>query len=107
MATGTKKATPKKTAAKKSPPKKAPSTEFTIFAPDAQEICVVGDFVDWNVGQHKMKKLKTGLWKKKLPLKPGRYEYRFVIDGNWHTDPENISRQPNPFGSENSILIVS
>ena len=92
---------------KKATVKKTPSTEFTLFAPDANEIYVVGDFADWNTDKYRMRKLQTGLWKKKVPLKPGRYEYRFVIDGNWHTDPENISRQPNPFGSENSVLIVS
>ncbi len=101
------KATRRKNAVKKTPTAKTPSTEFTLFAPEANEIYVVGDFTGWDVGKYRMRKFKTGLWKKKLPLKPGRYEYRFVIDGEWHTDPENISRQPNPFGSENSVLIVS
>ncbi|MBU0480252.1 MAG: glycogen-binding domain-containing protein [Proteobacteria bacterium] len=101
-----KKASPK-TAAKKSVAKSTPSTEFAVFAPDAREIFLVGDFVDWNIGKHKMKKSKTGHWTKKVQLKPGRYEYLFVIDGNWQCDPENNNRQANPFGSENSVLVVS
>lgn len=98
------KKTTKKSAGQKSA---SPLTEFTFFAPEANEIYVVGDFTDWDTAKCPMRKLKSGIWKKKMKLKPGRYEYRFVVDGSWQSDPENISREPNPYGSENSILIVS
>jgi len=85
----------------------SPLTEFSLYAPDANEIYVVGDFVDWETNRTPMRKLKSGIWKKRMKLAAGRYEYRFIVDGNWQSDPENISRQPNPYGSENSILIVT
>jgi hypothetical protein len=43
-------------------------------------------------------------WGKDLVLPPGIYEYRFVVDGEWVTDPKAAEAVPNPFGSSNSIL---
>jgi 1,4-alpha-glucan branching enzyme len=85
----------------------APSIEFRLFAPEAQEVCLAGDFSDWQPEDCRMRRFKDGTWKKMLKLKPGRYEYRFVVDGQWWTDPENPQRQYNPFGQENSVLTVA
>ena len=46
-----------------------------------------------------------GKWVKQLSLTPGRYEYRFVVDGDWVSDP-NAEQTPNPHGGCNSVLIV-
>lgn len=83
-----------------------PSTEFVLTAPEAQEVYLVGDFNDWNGEGYKMRRFKGGVFKKKVPLKTGQYEYRFVVDGDWWTDPANPNRQPNAFGSENSVIEV-
>ena len=40
-----------------------------------------------------------GQWKVDLHLKPGRYEYRFVVDGNWTDDPFGGTFVANPFGA--------
>ncbi|MDA8163676.1 MAG: isoamylase early set domain-containing protein [Desulfobacteraceae bacterium] len=85
----------------------AASTEFTVYAPEAREVQLVGDFNDWNGADYKMRRFKDGTWKKKVKLQPGRYEYRFVVDGDWWTDPENPDRQPNAYGSENSVATIS
>jgi 1,4-alpha-glucan branching enzyme len=89
-----------------SPAKKNGSTEFALFAPDAKEVFVVGEFDKWNSEKNRMRRFKTGVWKKKIPLKPGRYEYRFVVDGDWWCDPECAERLHNPFGTENSVVTV-
>jgi hypothetical protein len=34
----------------------------------------------------------------------GRHEYRFVVDGQWMSDPKAARAQPNAFGSTNSVL---
>ncbi len=85
----------------------APSIEFRLFAPEAHEVCLAGDFSAWQPEECRMRRFKDGTWKKMLKLKPGRYEYRFVVDGQWWTDPENPQRQDNPFGQQNSVLLVS
>jgi 1,4-alpha-glucan branching enzyme len=84
----------------------ATAIEFRLFAPEAQEVCLAGDFSNWQPEKCLMRRFKDGTWKMKLKLTPGRYEYRFVVDGQWWTDPENPQRQENPFGQENSVLLV-
>ncbi len=53
-----------------------------------------------------MRKFKDGKYVKMLKLKPGRYEYQFIVDGQWRTDPANPNRQSNSFGSENSVIEI-
>jgi hypothetical protein len=54
-----------------------------------------------------MKKDENGVWKKIVMLTPGRYEYKFLVDGQWRTDPENDQVCFNRFGTRNNIFIVS
>jgi hypothetical protein len=37
---------------------------------------------------------------------PGRYEYRFVIDGKWENDPFCEGCFMNEFGTMNCVMIV-
>ncbi|MBW2644735.1 MAG: isoamylase early set domain-containing protein [Deltaproteobacteria bacterium] len=96
-----------KTATKKSAakPKKASSLviEFKLQAPDANTVCLAGDFNGWLVDKDKLAKGKDGVWRKRVTLSHGKYEYQFVVDGNWWTDPENPNRAWNSFGTENSV----
>jgi hypothetical protein len=50
--------------------------------------------------------LGDGKWAKELTLPDGRYEYRFVVDGAWVSDPNAREAAPNPFGTANSVLRV-
>ncbi len=86
--------------------KKIVSTEFVFYAPDAEKVSVAGDFNDWDPEKHPMRKFKSGICKKKIKLKPGSYEYLFVVDGKWCPDPENSNRRVNPFGTENSVIVI-
>lgn len=93
-----KKPTPKK------PRKKR--VQFAIEAPEAKHIAVTGSFCDWNEG-YSLKKDKKGTWKTSIWLPPGRYEYRFFVDGQWRSDPAVRERVANPYGGENDVLVVS
>jgi 1,4-alpha-glucan branching enzyme len=86
--------------------KKLLSTEFVIMAPEAQKVFLTGDFNNWNPSEFSMRKFKNGGCKKKVKLKPGRYEYQFIVEGNWLTDPENLECCATPFGTENSVINV-
>jgi len=77
--------------------------DFTLLAPDAQSVSLAGDFNDWDVNSHLLKKDSSGKWKVKIELSPGRYEYRFLVDGEWKNDPNCASFITNPFGEENCI----
>ncbi|TBV83403.1 MAG: glycoside hydrolase family 13 [Desulfobulbaceae bacterium] len=80
--------------------------QFSLMAPEAAEVYLVGDFNDWQHDKDKMRKLKSGLHKKDMMLKPGRYEYRFIVDGHWWTDPTNEQRCRNAYGEDNSVLEI-
>jgi 1,4-alpha-glucan branching enzyme len=54
-----------------------------------------------------MKKDKKGIWKATLALEPGRYEYRFIVDGNWENDPSCSSCVDNEFGGRNCVRVVA
>src|SRR5215510_4470534 len=77
---------------------------FTVEALGAQRVQLVGDFNGWSVEGSDMDK-DGRLWRKVLNLPPGRYLYRFVVDGNWQRDPLNAAVEPCP-GGYNSILVL-
>ena len=79
---------------------------FKLNAPDAQCVSLAGNFNSWDPEMHPLKKSSAGLWKKMVSLSPGRYEYRFIVDGEWHDDPDCTTRSPNSFGSNNCVLIL-
>ncbi len=53
-----------------------------------------------------MKQDTDGLWNAVVDIRPGEYEYRFIVDGVWMRDPNNRDYIRNEFGQENSLLIV-
>lgn len=80
---------------------------FAYRAPEAQSVSVAGDFTGWQEAPLGMKKDKTGVWKVAVSLPPGRYEYRLLVDSQWRDDPECPTRQPNQFGGQNCVCIVT
>lgn len=72
----------------------------------AQAVFIAGTFNDWNPITTPMIALGEGRWVKELTLPPGRYEYRFVVDGEWFSDPAASEQAPNPHGSSNSVIVV-
>lgn len=78
---------------------------FTFHSPDARYVYVVGDFNNWALDDNsRLEHSKNGGWQKSLTLKPGKYRYKFVIDGRWVHDPDNPYHEDNTFGSVDSIL---
>ena len=80
--------------------------EFVISAPNANWVGVAGDFNSWNPAGLTAKKDNKGIWRASASVPTGTYEYKFVIDGNWISDPRCSRRSVNSFGSENSVLVV-
>jgi 1,4-alpha-glucan branching enzyme len=70
---------------------------FSLVAPEANEVELVGSFNNWD-REHgvKLKRNSNGVWHTKLDLTPGRHLYKFIIDGAWCADPANENRSaPN------------
>jgi 1,4-alpha-glucan branching enzyme len=80
--------------------------ELQYEAPRAVTVFVAGDFNHWRAGDLRLRQDERGVWRVPLCLAPGRYEYRFIVDGEWHEDPRASTRVPNEFGSSNSVLEV-
>ena len=79
---------------------------FEFPAPEAREVCLAGDFNNWDINANPMKMDKKGVWKATLPLVPGRYEYRYIADGRWDNNPTCSCCFTNQFGSKNCVRIV-
>jgi hypothetical protein len=85
-------------------PKQKP-VEFVLNAPQASSVVIAGTFNQWDPQKTPLQRDGDG-WKARIPLKPGRYEYRFVVDGQWITDPNCKETVRNDYGSTNSVLVV-
>jgi len=81
--------------------------EFVLEKPGARFVALAGSFNNWDPQISPMSRdLEGEVWKVRIPLKPGRYEYRFVVDGQWLSDPNAEESVRNEFGSRNSVIIV-
>ena len=80
---------------------------FAFSAPDALSVQLVGDFTQWQERPINLHKGMDGVWRTTVDLAPGTHHYRFLVDGQWHDDPECILRTPNPYGSENMMRQVA
>jgi 1,4-alpha-glucan branching enzyme len=79
---------------------------FKLDASSASEVYVAGEFNKWSPTANPMEKGADGIWRATLDIPPGKYEYRFVVDGTWMEDPENPDTVPNPYGGLNSVITV-
>jgi chromosome partitioning protein len=84
--------------------------EEVVFAAkfdNARKVLIAGDFNGWLPISTPMHTNGTpGTWHTTLPLPPGRYRYRFVVDGKWVTDPNNQYVEANQFGELNNVVEV-
>jgi len=79
---------------------------FELDAPFAGQVSLAGEFNDWSPDADPMEKGEDGIWRATIELDPGRYEYKFVVDGTWMEDPENPEMVPDPYGGSNSVITV-
>ena len=80
---------------------------FILECTGAEHVYVCGDFNDWHPACLRMiGSEEAGLWEKRLTLSPGRYEYKFVVDGKWLHDPDARENVRNVYGSLNSVVEV-
>ncbi|TXH22295.1 MAG: hypothetical protein E6Q99_09150 [Elusimicrobia bacterium] len=80
------------------------TVSFRLLAPAAQAVFVGGSFNDFNAAQYPLARGDDGVWSADVPLNPGRYAYKFKVDGEWLLDPTNPERTPAP--KESSVLEV-
>lgn len=93
------------------PPARAMEVEivnvsFTLVRPGARQVSLCGEFNGWSPEAGPMTRHEDGLWEALVALRPGRYEYKFLVDGEWLADPVVRQTVPNGYGSVNSVIEV-
>ena len=80
---------------------------FQLAAPGARSVALVGDFNDWARDAIVLKPAETpGVWTASVPLKPGRHEYAFIVDGKrWVPDPY-ANTHTDEYDVKSSVLNV-
>lgn len=89
----------------KSPVVEGNQVTFNYFGPTAKEVKVAGDMTSpvWGDGAKLLTyNEKTGFWSITMELKDGTYQYKFIVDGKWITDPRSTA-----FEGDNSGLYVN
>jgi len=72
---------------------------------DAKKVIVTGSFNNWDRQSYRMA-WQDGKWILPLCLQPGKYTYKFIVDGNWIIDPFNKLYGQNETGTNNSVLWI-
>jgi chromosome partitioning protein len=80
---------------------------FSLEAPAQAVVQLAGNFNNW-VPEPLQFADSHGrqVWHKTVSLKPGSYEYKYVVDGRWLLDPHNSRAIHDPYGGLNSVLNV-
>jgi 1,4-alpha-glucan branching enzyme len=81
-------------------------TTFTYADSTAKTVFIAGEFNQWSATANSMQKDPSGLWTADIPLKAGKYQYKFVVDGVWKTDPSNPDAADDSYGGRNSVKSV-
>ena len=81
---------------------------FSYYDPIAQNVQLVGDFSNWEPVEDIMAQEEgNNIWKGTFLLDPGKYQYKFVVDGEWKLDPNNPEVATGNLGANNSLVRVS
>lgn len=81
--------------------------QFRLAAPAGSVVFVAGTFNGWDLRANPLKEsAQGGSFSATVPLLPGRYEYKFVVNGDWRVDPNGAEMVSNGLGSKNSVITI-
>jgi hypothetical protein len=87
------------------PSSTADGVAFT-WSEGGSSVNLAGDFNSWSPDADPMAKQADGSFRLVKPLEPGRYAYKFVVDGQWKPDPKAAESVDDGFGGKNSLIVV-
>jgi 1,4-alpha-glucan branching enzyme len=88
-----------------SAPGKTPTT-FSYTDVNARSVSIAGEFNQWSATANPLQKDQQGLWTATISLKPGKYAYKFVVDGTWKADPLSPDGADDGFSGKNAVKTV-
>ena len=78
-----------------------------VWKGEGNSVNVAGEFNAWSTSADALQKQPDGSWLLAKKLAPGRFGYKFVIDGgNWKPDPGAAEGVDDGFGGKNSLVVV-
>ena len=78
------------------------TTRFALRTTDRPSaVAVAGDFSAWQ--PLPMKKQRDGLFVRHVATPTDGFQYKFIVDGRWMTDPDKSHFAPDPYGGVNSV----
>lgn len=81
------------------------SVFFEYLCSESDAVSVAGTFNEWDTTANPMALVSPGLWRAEIPLKPGRYRFKYFVDGaEWALDDEASVEESD--GIVDSVLIV-
>jgi 1,4-alpha-glucan branching enzyme len=97
---------------KRAPPQARKKVRLSCCTPTAGAVQVAGTFNGWE--PLSMAKGPGGEWHAEIELGPGRYEYKFLVDGHWCCEPgePDVFRETtgcvcNEHGTMNRVIEVT
>jgi chromosome partitioning protein len=89
---------------------KSPVASEIVFKLEASRdaaVQIAGDFNGWIPEPlHFSESQGKQLWHIAIPLQPGSYEYKYLIDGEWLSDPDNDRTVEDRYGGMNSVVTL-
>lgn len=70
---------------------------------NANSVKLAGSFTRWQHGALAMTKTDSG-WIARVKLAAGKHLYKFIIDGNWTVDRDDINNENDGMGNDNSVF---
>lgn len=80
---------------------------FSLKAPDAVNVALVGNFTHWMEHPIKLRRGKQGVWETSITLPRGLHHYHFLVDGECKGDPKSVLRESNVYGGLDDVRQVS
>lgn len=84
----------------------ADRVRFSISAPSAKRVSLVGDFNGWNPVAVPMRRGASDVWVVDVRLEPGRHVFAFSIDGALRADAAAPRAVEDDFGVPGSVVVV-
>lgn len=79
---------------------------FELEAPQAKQVFLSGEMTHWDTQKIAMSKNKQGKWQTSVDLGPGQWLYKFIVDGQWITDPATSLNDADGMGGRHSFLFA-
>ena len=89
----------------------APTVDVVFSLPadvKADRVALCGEFNDWSVESTTLAHQGDGTWSVTVPLAPGTYRYKYLLDGEtWENGSDADRYEENAYGTLDSVVEVS